>query len=113
MSWMGIWGCDELALQFARANRRGRLGGSFLFVGPSGVGKRTFAFALGKTLLCRRHFAKLGAGVNGSSAADLTLTDEEELARFTPCEEFRQPVACLPIFSAIQRIAINLVYALN
>ena len=87
MSWMGIWGCDELALQFALANRRGRLGGSFLFVGPSGVGKRTFAFALGKTLLCRRHFAKLGAGVNGSSAADLTLTDEEELARFTPCEE--------------------------
>ena len=63
MSWMGILGCDELAVQFARANRRGRLGGSFLFVGPSGVGKRTFAFALAKTLLCRRRFRKEGSKV--------------------------------------------------
>lgn len=88
MSWMGILGCDELAVQFARANRRGRLGGSFLFVGPSGVGKRTFAFALAKTLLCRRHFAKIGEGlVETPDERDENLSDAEELERFVPCEE--------------------------
>ncbi len=56
MSWQGVFGADEIAAQFARADCRGRLGGSFLFVGPQGVGKRVFAFALAKTLLCHRQF---------------------------------------------------------
>lgn len=33
--------------------RRGRLAGSFLFIGPSGVGKRHFALALAKGILCK------------------------------------------------------------
>jgi len=45
MSWQGVFARDEIAAQFARADCRGRLGGSFLFVGPQGVGKRVFAFA--------------------------------------------------------------------
>ena len=52
MSWQGIVGHDRIALEFARADARGRLGGSFLFVGPDGIGKRSFAFVLAKTLLC-------------------------------------------------------------
>ncbi|MBQ4194789.1 MAG: hypothetical protein II622_01645, partial [Thermoguttaceae bacterium] len=72
MAWQGIQGVDGIALQFARANRRGRLGGSFLFVGPNGVGKRTFAFALAKTLLCRRHFPKPGAGLADAGEPERT-----------------------------------------
>lgn len=94
MSWQGIFGCDEIALQFARANRRKRLGGSFLFVGPNGVGKRTFAFALAKTLLCRRHFPKRGdaALLDGWADASQTADSQEfdrdaELLRFQPCDE--------------------------
>lgn len=90
MTWQGIYGVDDIALQFARANRRGRLGGSFLFVGPNGVGKRAFAFALAKTLLCRRHFPKRGeaeAAVFEQEAKRPELSKEEELARFVPCGE--------------------------
>lgn len=89
MTWQGIHGVDELALQFARANRRGRLGGSFLFVGPNGVGKRAFAFALAKTLLCRRHFPKNGdwSELNGQNERDDSgMSREEELERFAPCD---------------------------
>ncbi len=52
MSWQGIEGHDRIAEMFARAFSRGRLEGSFLFTGPEGIGKRTFAFQLAKTILC-------------------------------------------------------------
>ncbi|MBQ9372984.1 MAG: hypothetical protein IJM30_00990 [Thermoguttaceae bacterium] len=85
MAWQGIFGVEEVALRFARAARRERLGGSFLFVGPNGIGKRAFAFALAKTLLCRRNFpenarANLGDPEDGAS-------DSELLERFRPCEK--------------------------
>ncbi|NUQ66431.1 MAG: DNA polymerase III subunit delta' [Pirellulales bacterium] len=54
MSWQGILGHDEVAAQFRRALERGRLASSFLFVGPAGIGKRTFAVKLAQTLLCQR-----------------------------------------------------------
>ena len=81
MSWQGVFGADEIAIQFARANRRGRLGGSFLFVGPQGVGKRVFAFALAKTLLCRRQF------LNENQSLDPSLSPAELLEQFQPCGE--------------------------
>ncbi len=37
---------------FRRAVRRGRLAHAYLFIGPSGVGKRLFAVELAKSLLC-------------------------------------------------------------
>ena len=43
-----------LVERFRRAFERGRLAGSFLFVGPPGVGKRRFAFALAMGLLCKK-----------------------------------------------------------
>ena len=52
MAWHGIEGHDEVVDQFRRAIRRGRLASSFLFVGPEGVGKRTFALRLAQALLC-------------------------------------------------------------
>ncbi|MGL4941864.1 MAG: ATP-binding protein [Thermoguttaceae bacterium] len=52
--WQGIQGHDAIAERFARAAEQQRINGSFLFVGPAGIGKRTFAIALAKTVLCQR-----------------------------------------------------------
>jgi len=52
--WQNIQGHDTIVERFRRAFQRGRLSGSFLFVGPPGVGKRRFAFALAMGLLCKK-----------------------------------------------------------
>jgi len=52
--WQNIQGHDTVVERFRRAFQRGRLAGSFLFVGPPGVGKRRFAFALALGLLCKK-----------------------------------------------------------
>lgn len=54
MSWQQIRGHDRVLEQFRRALERGRLASTFLFVGPAGIGKRTFAFKLAQGLLCER-----------------------------------------------------------
>jgi len=51
--WQQILGHDRIAEQFRRAAGRNRLAGSYLFTGPGGVGKRTFAVALAKSVLCQ------------------------------------------------------------
>jgi DNA polymerase-3 subunit delta' len=50
--WQGIQGHDEVVEQFRRSLKAGRLASSYLFLGPAGVGKRTFALKLAKALLC-------------------------------------------------------------
>lgn len=55
MSWQGIEGHDEVAERFRRALARNRLASTFLFVGPAGIGKRTFALELAKAFLCQRN----------------------------------------------------------
>jgi DNA polymerase-3 subunit delta' len=52
VSWLGIHGHDAVRDAFARAVERGRLGHSYLFVGPEGVGKKRFALALAKSISC-------------------------------------------------------------
>ena len=52
MTWQGILGHDEVAERFRLALTRRRLASSFLFVGPSGIGKFTFALRFAQTLLC-------------------------------------------------------------
>jgi DNA polymerase III subunit delta' len=52
MSWHGIEGHDDVVERFRRALARGRLASSFLFAGPAGVGKRTFALKLAQAMLC-------------------------------------------------------------
>jgi len=50
--WQGILGHDSIAEQFRATLARGRLASSYLFVGPEGIGKRTFALKLAEVLLC-------------------------------------------------------------
>ncbi len=52
MAWQKILGHDAVVAQFRAALERGRLASTFLFVGPPGVGKRTFALQLAQGLLC-------------------------------------------------------------
>lgn len=52
MAWKNILGHDAIVEQFRRALRRGRLASTFLFVGPPGIGKRSFALKLAQGLLC-------------------------------------------------------------
>src|SRR5262245_51424166 len=54
MSWHSLRGHDRIVSQFRQALARGRLASTFLFVGPQGIGKRTFALTLAQGLLCER-----------------------------------------------------------
>jgi DNA polymerase-3 subunit delta' len=49
-----VRGHAAVADRFRRAIARGRLASTFLFVGPAGIGKRTFALWLAQGLLCER-----------------------------------------------------------
>ncbi|HEY4307845.1 MAG TPA: DNA polymerase III subunit [Pirellulales bacterium] len=52
MTWQGLDGHDDVVGKFRAMLARGRLAHTFLFVGPAGVGKRSFALRLAATLLC-------------------------------------------------------------
>ena len=53
MAWQGIEGHDTVVEHFVRAYDRNRVAGSYLFIGPPGVGKGTFAHKLAKALVCQ------------------------------------------------------------
>lgn len=52
MTWTDIRGHAELVEQLRRSAKKGRLAGTYLFAGPAGIGKRTFATKLAQSLLC-------------------------------------------------------------
>jgi DNA polymerase-3 subunit delta' len=54
MQWADLLGHEQQKEWFRTAIHGQRLGTSFLFVGPEGIGKRTFAILLAKSLLCRQ-----------------------------------------------------------
>lgn len=53
MSWLDVHGHDDVVAWFRRGLDRRRLASAMLFVGPAGIGKRTFANRLAQSLLCR------------------------------------------------------------
>ena len=53
MTWQGIEGHDDVVEKFRAMLARGRLASTFLFVGPVGIGKRSFAVRLAAALLCQ------------------------------------------------------------
>ena len=57
MPWHSIRGVDRVVEDLRRRLAQGRFPHAFLFVGPEGVGKRTFATALAQALLCERSSA--------------------------------------------------------
>lgn len=52
MAWQGLEGHDAVVERFVRAEAQGRLAGTYLFIGPPGVGKGCFALALARALVC-------------------------------------------------------------
>ncbi|MGI9429228.1 MAG: ATP-binding protein, partial [Bythopirellula sp.] len=52
--WQGILGHDAVVDRFRNSLRQGRLAASYLFLGPAGVGKRTFAVKLAQALFCQQ-----------------------------------------------------------
>lgn len=54
MSWQGIRGHDAVVEQFRRGLEQHRLATTFLFIGPEGIGKRTFAKKLAQAMLCTK-----------------------------------------------------------
>ncbi|MDP6446698.1 MAG: DNA polymerase III subunit [Pirellulaceae bacterium] len=95
MNWSSVLGHDEQVERFRRANDRGRLATSFLFVGPSGVGKRTFARQLAKTLLCEQNDGFDACGrcaacvqVAASTHPDLIEISKPAERSFIPIELF-------------------------
>ena len=61
MSWEHIQGHARPIKSFQAAWRSNRLGQGYLFVGPAGVGKLTFAKELAKAVLCENPGAELRA----------------------------------------------------
>ncbi|MGH7193695.1 MAG: ATP-binding protein [Candidatus Saccharimonadales bacterium] len=53
MPWHGIEGHDAVVEQFRLSLERGRLASTYLFVGPAGVGKHSFALKLAQAMLCQ------------------------------------------------------------
>ncbi|TWU25727.1 DNA polymerase III subunit [Bythopirellula polymerisocia] len=50
--WQGIHGHDQVVDRFRSNLACGRMASSYLFLGPEGIGKRSFALQLAKALLC-------------------------------------------------------------
>lgn len=78
--WQSIEGHDRIVEQFRHAIGRGRLASSFLFAGPSGVGKRTFALKLAQAMLCLNSSeAELAPCGTCSSCAQVTADTHPDL----------------------------------
>lgn len=97
MSWQGLTGHDDVVEQFRRALQRGRLASTFLFVGPDGVGKRSFALKLAQTLLCQtRPAAALDpCGACAGCAQTLSETHPDLLQTGKPKDKSAIPVEAL------------------
>lgn len=75
MTWNQILNHDAALERFRRTLKNNRLASTYLFVGPDGIGKRTFALKLAQALLCEN------SSGNAQSNTDLENTDP-----LTPCE---------------------------
>jgi len=126
MSWDQILNHQPALERFQRSVERNRLASTYLFVGPEGIGKRTFALKLAQALLCeKRSDSKLEPcgicpgcqQVLAQTHPDLILISKPKDKAFIPVETFigdkehrRQVGLCHEIglkpFSGGRKIAI-------
>ena len=97
MSWQGIEGHDDVVQQFRLRIDSGRLASTFLFVGPDGIGKRTFALKLAQSLFCpERELRLLDPCGKCPSCVQLTAGSHPDLILIQkPEEKSELPVALL------------------
>lgn len=93
--WQGLRDHDDVVDRFRRILARGRLASTFLFVGPDGIGKRTFALRLAQSLLCTERDEKLldPCGRCESCVQALAGTHPDILRVEKPKEKSELPVA--------------------
>lgn len=98
MAWSTIRGHDTIVSRFRTACELGRLGHAYLFVGPSGIGKRRVATELAKSLLCSKSPAALTACdacsdcklIAAGTHPDFTITRTPEDRHEFPIEVMRE-----------------------
>jgi DNA polymerase-3 subunit delta' len=101
MSWDRIRGQDAARQTFQTAFSRGRLGQSYLFIGPEGVGKRFFARELAKALLCEKPPSPLTACDHCPSCAQVEASTHPDLHSVrTPPERHEMPIEEMREFCA-------------
>lgn len=94
MSWDRVRGHDAIARSFDAARRKGRLGHAYLFVGPAGVGKQSFARELAKALLCETAADRLAACDHcGSCALADAGTHPDLVVAARPEDKVELPIA--------------------
>src|SRR5262245_3785359 len=107
-------GHDDVAEKFCRALAKGRLASTFLFVGPAGIGKQTFALKLAQSLLCERvpeqQFAPCGECPSCHQVASLNHPDVELIAK--PADKAFIPLELL-IGDAEHRMRAGLCYNIS
>jgi len=87
VSFRHIRGHDRLVQQFAQAAARHRLAHAYLFVGREGVGKRRFALALAKTLLCENRTASPAVAGTNPLAVEQTTDPGRFAEAFAACDQ--------------------------
>jgi DNA polymerase-3 subunit delta' len=97
MPWDDLLGHENAIDRFRRSVQRNRLASTYLFVGPPGVGKHTFAIKLAQALLCQANPAESleACGVCPScqqvaagTHPDLILISKPADKAFIPVETF-------------------------
>ncbi|MDX2038922.1 MAG: DNA polymerase III subunit delta' [Isosphaeraceae bacterium] len=97
MSWQSIRGHDAVVESLRTSLALGRPAHAYLFVGPEGVGKRTFARAFARALLCQRvseaDFDPCGACPSCLQAAAGTHPDIHEVGK--PEDKHELPISVI------------------
>jgi DNA polymerase-3 subunit delta' len=115
--WANVRGHDDIVAELRAILEHGRFPHALLFVGPEGVGKRTFAFALAQALFCERNAEEAldpcgvcpsCLQVNALSHPDLLLVQKPEDKHELPIKLIRE--LCLELglkpMTGTRRIAI-------
>src|SRR5438552_1578148 len=109
-----VRGHEQIADRFRLALAKGRLASTFLFVGPPGIGKQTFALKLAQALLCERvppeRLAPCGECPSCRQVASLNHPDLEIVAK--PADKAFIPLEAL-IGDAEHRMRAGLCYSIS